>query len=73
MLRTSSSTPGLMLFTLAVWYFHFLFTRKPTPAWQLFALELYSRWPLCKVVKHSSGLLISHYPGFHKFFFELGE
>ena len=28
--------------------------RKPTPAWPLFA---YSRWPLCKVVKYSSGLL----------------
>jgi len=33
--------------------------RKPTPAWPLFASEWHSRWPLCKVVKHSFGLLTS--------------
>ena len=29
----------LMLFTLIIWSFHFLFMRKPTAAWPLFALE----------------------------------
>ena len=50
---------GLMLFTLTVWSFDFLFMRKPTPAWLLFALILHNRWPLCNVVKHSSRLLTS--------------
>ena len=45
-----------------LWSFHFLFMRKPTPDWALFAWEWYSRWPLCKVVKHSSGLLTSEIP-----------
>ena len=57
--RTSSATLGLMLFTVTIMVFHFLFMRKPSPAWALFVLEWYSRWPLCKVVKHSSGLLTS--------------
>ena len=39
--------------------FHVLFMRKPTPAWPLFALEWYSRWPHCKIMKHSSRLLSS--------------
>ena len=39
--------------------FHFLFLRTPTPAWLLFALEWCSRWPHCKVVKHSSRLFTS--------------
>ena len=43
-----SVTLGLMLFTLTMWSFHSLFMRKPTPAWPLFAVEWYSRWPLCK-------------------------
>ena len=60
--KTSSATLGLMLFTLTMWSFYFLFMRKPTPAWPLFALELHNRWPLCKVVKHSSGLLTSDIP-----------
>ena len=33
--------------------------RKPAPVWPLFAVEWYSRWPLCKVVKHLSGILTS--------------
>ena len=36
--------------------FHFLFTRKPTPACPLLASEWYSRWPLLRVVKLSSFL-----------------
>ena len=36
--------------------FHFLFTRKPTPACPLLASEWYSRWPLWRVVKLSSCL-----------------
>ena len=60
--RTSSAALGLMLFTLNVWSFHFLFIRMPTPAWPLFVLEWYSRWPVCEVVKHSSGLLTSEIP-----------
>ena len=58
-MHTSSATLGLMLFTLTMWSFHFLFTRKPIPVWPLFTLE---RWPLCEVVKHSSGLLTSEIP-----------
>ena len=57
--RTSSATVRLVVFTFTVRSFHFLFTRKPTPAWLLFALEW---WPLCKVVKHSSRLLSSPMP-----------
>ena len=34
--------------------FHFLFTRKPTPACQSLASELYIRWSLWRVVKLSS-------------------
>ena len=60
--RTNSATLGLIVCTLTMCSFHFLFMRKPTPAWPLFALELYSRWPLCKVVKHSSGFLTSEIP-----------
>ena len=56
---TNSATLVLMLFSLSIWYFHFLFMRKLTPAWPLFALECYSRWPLCRLVKHSSRLLRS--------------
>ena len=55
--RKRSATLGLVLFTLTTRSFHFLLMRKPTPAWPLFALE----W-LCKVVKHSSGLLTSEIP-----------
>ena len=62
MRRTSSATLGLMLLTLDLLSFHFLFMRKPTPACPLFALEWYSRWPLCRVVKPSSFLLISPIP-----------
>ena len=50
-----SATLGVMLFTLTMCSFHFLFMRKPTPAWPLFALEWHIRRPPCKVVKHSSG------------------
>ena len=60
--NTFSATLWLMLFTLTVWSFHFLFMRKPTLAWPLFAFEWYSRWPLCKVVKHSSRLLTFSIP-----------
>ena len=59
---TCTATLGLMLLTLTIWSFHFLFMRNPTHAWPLFALEWYSRWPLCKIVKHSSGLLTSDIP-----------
>ena len=59
MRRTSSATLGLMLLTLVMLSFHFLFMRKPTSACPLFALECYSRWPLCRVVKPSSCLLFS--------------
>ena len=51
------ATVGLMLFTITILSFHFLFLRKPIPAWPLFELEWYSRWPLCKVVKHTSRFL----------------
>ena len=50
---TNYAKLGLMLFTLTIW---------PTLARPLFALEWCSRWPLCKVVKHSFGLLISEMP-----------
>ena len=60
--RTSSASLGLMPVTLTIWSFDFLFMRKPTLAWSLFPSECYSRWPLCKVVKHSSGLLTSEIP-----------
>ena len=60
---TSSVILGMMLFTLTIIMgLHFLFMRKPTPAWPLFALEWYSRWPLCKVMKLSSGLLTAEIP-----------
>ena len=62
MRRTSSATLGLLLLTLVMLSFHFLFMRKPTPACPLFALEWHSRWPLCRVVKPSSFLLISPSP-----------
>ena len=55
-------TLGLMLFTLTIWSFYFRFMKKPTPAWPLFALEWHSTWPLCKIMKHSSGLLTSEIP-----------
>ena len=42
--------------------FHFLFTRKPTPACPLLASEWYSRWPLRRVVKLSSFLRTSPSP-----------
>ena len=42
--------------------FHFLFTRKPTPACPLLASEWYSRWPLWRVVKLSSFLRTSPSP-----------
>ena len=35
---TSSATLGLTLFTRTTWYVPFLFKRKPSPAWPLFAL-----------------------------------
>ena len=60
--RTSSATLGLMLITFIIWSFRFQFMRKPTPAWPLFALEWYTKWPLYTVVKHSSGLLTSEIP-----------
>ena len=43
-------------------YFHFLFTRKPTPACPLLASEWYIRWPLWRVVKRSSFLRTSPNP-----------
>ena len=36
---TSSAALGLMLFTLTIWSYHFLFMRKSTPAWPLLALQ----------------------------------
>ena len=59
--RTSFATLELMLLIYPhyVRSFHFLFMRKATPALPLFGLDWNSRWPLCKVVKHSSGLLTS--------------
>ena len=35
---TSSVSLGLILFTLSILSFHFLFMRKPTSTWLLFAL-----------------------------------
>ena len=52
----SSATLGLILFTLTIMVF------LSTHALPLSALELYSRWPLCKIVNHSSGILISEIP-----------
>ena len=42
--------------------FHFLFTRKHTPACPLLASEWYSRWPLWSVVKVSPFLRTSPSP-----------
>ena len=60
--RTSSVTLGLTLFTITIRVFQFLFIKKPTPVWPLFTIELHSKWPLCKVVKHSPRLLTSPIP-----------
>ena len=56
MRRTSSATLEFPEDTLVMLSFHFLFTRKPTPACPLFASEWYSRWLLGRVVKLSSFL-----------------
>ena len=53
MRRTSSATLEFPEDTLVMLSFHFLFTRKPTPACPLLASEWYSRWPLRRVVKLS--------------------
>ena len=59
---TSSATLEFPEDTLVMLPFHFLFTRKPTPACPLLASEWYSRWPLCTVVKLSSFLRTSPSP-----------
>ena len=61
MRSTSSATLEFPEDTLVMLSFHFLFTRKPTPACPLLASEWYSRWPLCRVVKLSSFLRTSYY------------
>ena len=71
MRRTSSATLELPEDTLVMLSFHFLFTRKPTPACPLLASEWYSRWPLWRVVKLSSFLrnspshITSHFMSFY--------
>ena len=62
MRRTSSATMEFPDDTLIMLSFHFLFTRKPTPACPLLASEWYSRWPLWRVVKLSSFLRTSPSP-----------
>ena len=62
MRRTSSATLELPKGFLVMLSIHFLFTRKPTPACPLLASELYSRWPLWRVVKISSLLRTSPSP-----------
>ena len=57
-----SDTLGLILFTLTTMGFPFLFMSKPTPVWPLCALEWYSKWPLCKVMKYLSGILTLEIP-----------
>ena len=56
MRRAISATLEFHEVTLVMLSFHFLFTRKPTPACQLLASAWYSRWPLWRVVKLSSFL-----------------
>ena len=59
---TSSAILEFPKNTLVMLSFHFLFTRKPTPACPLLASEWYSRWPLWRVVKLYSFLRISLSP-----------
>ena len=59
---TIYATLGSVLFTLTLWYFHFLFMINHTPSWQLFSLEWHSRSRLCSVVKHSPRLLLAPSP-----------
>ena len=60
--RSSSATLEFPEDTLVMVSFHFLFTRKPTPACPLLASEWYSKWPLWRVVKLSSFLRTSPSP-----------
>ena len=62
MRRTIYATLEFPEDTLVMLSFHFLFTRKPTPACPLLASEWYSRWPLWRVVKLSSFLRTSPSP-----------
>ena len=62
MRRTSYATLEFPEDTLAVLSFHFMFTRKPTPASPLLASEWYSRWPLWRVVIVSCFLRTSPSP-----------
>ena len=62
MRRTSSATLELPEDTLVMLSFHFLFTRKPTPACPLLASEWYSKRRLWRVVKLSSFLQPSPSP-----------
>ena len=74
MLRTSSATQELKLFTLNALSYHYFVTRTSTRAGRLSGLDRCGRWMLCKVVKHSHLLLISPIPipcqsGFPESFF----
>ena len=51
--RTSSATLEFPEDNLVILSFHFLVTRKPTPACPLLASEWYSKWPLWRIVKLS--------------------
>ena len=62
MRRYSSATLELPDDTLVILSFHFLFTRKPTPACPLLASEWYRMWPLWRIVKLSSFLQTSPSP-----------
>ena len=70
MRRTSSATLELPEGILVMLSFHFLFTMKPTPACPLLASELYSRWPLWRIVKISSLLRSPITSHFFRFFFQ---
>ena len=70
--RTSSATLEFPEDTLVMLSFHFLFTRKPTPACPLLASEWYSRWPLesCETFLFSSDFSEPYHVPFHVVFFQ---